>query len=326
MGGPGQRPYLTTNDKLLGLRSDGRTRSQACTDYRRGYLTGMVRGDANLKVYRYQRAGRANGDVHRFRLALADVEGLHRTHDYLAQEGISTDWFDFTPATERPPGHDRDPDVQARPRSRGSWSSIAWPADATDAWQRGFLAGIFDAEGSRSSGILRISNTDDEILAHTHGALTDVRLRRGARGPRSGQRPHLPPRARRPARAHALRPPRRSGDPAEVFGRGHRGEERRRSAGGRASSRSASRCRCTTSRPAPATSSRTASSATTASPGDARMARTGRRSRLRQPDRGQDEPRRRAAAGAGPAVAGSASTSRWARTPTRTSGPRAATS
>ena len=47
----------------------------------------MVRGDANLKVYRYERAGRAHGDVHRFRLALADVEGLHRTHDYLDAGG-----------------------------------------------------------------------------------------------------------------------------------------------------------------------------------------------------------------------------------------------
>ncbi|HEX2404155.1 MAG TPA: LAGLIDADG family homing endonuclease [Acidimicrobiia bacterium] len=31
-------------------------------------------------------------------------------------------------------------------------------------WARGFLAGIFDAEGSHSSGTIRISNTDPEIL------------------------------------------------------------------------------------------------------------------------------------------------------------------
>ena len=88
MGGPDQRPYLTTNDSCSASGAPW-TRSPACADYRRGYLTGMVRGDANLKVYRYQRAGRAHGDVHRFRLALADVEGLLRTHEYLEQEGIN---------------------------------------------------------------------------------------------------------------------------------------------------------------------------------------------------------------------------------------------
>src|SRR5829696_2423617 len=64
MSGPERRSYLTTNDKLLGF---GRTVASvaACADSRRGYLTGMVRGDANLNVYRYQRSGRRHGDVHR---------------------------------------------------------------------------------------------------------------------------------------------------------------------------------------------------------------------------------------------------------------------
>ncbi len=99
MTGPAQRPHLTTDDTMLGF---GRTVAaiQACGDFRRGYLTGMVRGDANLKVYRYQRAGRSHGDVHRFRLALADVEALDRTQVYLKTEGVDTDRFAFTPATE----------------------------------------------------------------------------------------------------------------------------------------------------------------------------------------------------------------------------------
>ena len=83
----GAATTLTTNDELLGF---GRTVNTlaSCAEYRRGYLTGIVRGDANLKVYRYQRAGRTHGDVHRFRLALADVEGLDRTQDYLDRDGI----------------------------------------------------------------------------------------------------------------------------------------------------------------------------------------------------------------------------------------------
>ncbi|MFW5933203.1 MAG: radical SAM protein [Actinomycetota bacterium] len=48
--GAGQRPHLTTNDRLLGT---GRFEpaSPLDADYRRGYLTGMIRGDANLKRY-----------------------------------------------------------------------------------------------------------------------------------------------------------------------------------------------------------------------------------------------------------------------------------
>jgi DNA repair photolyase len=170
MNGPDQRPYLTTNDKLQGFGRTGTTPA-ACADYRRGYLTGRVRGDANLKVYRYQRAGRVNGNVHRFRLALADVEGLDRTHEYLALEGITTDRFDFTPATDV-----RRAMTAIRTSKASSVAKIinlvGWPEAPTDAWRRGFLAGIFDAEGSRSRGILRITNTNGEILARTRDALT----------------------------------------------------------------------------------------------------------------------------------------------------------
>ncbi|WP_199589298.1 intein-containing Rv2578c family radical SAM protein [Blastococcus sp. TF02A-26] len=89
MCGPAQRPHLTTNDTLLGF---GRSAEPVtvCPDYRRGYLTGMIRGDANLKVYRYARPGRRHGDQHRFRLALADVEGLDRTREYLADRRLPT--------------------------------------------------------------------------------------------------------------------------------------------------------------------------------------------------------------------------------------------
>ena len=41
---------------------------------------------------------------------------------------------------------------------------ITWPAFASRSWCAGFLAGIYDAEGSYSGGILRISNTDSEII------------------------------------------------------------------------------------------------------------------------------------------------------------------
>jgi DNA repair photolyase len=41
---------------------------------------------------------------------------------------------------------------------------LAYPTHPSPSWRCGFLAGIYDAEGSYSSGILRISNTDQRIV------------------------------------------------------------------------------------------------------------------------------------------------------------------
>ena len=171
MSGPMQRPYLTTSDEMLGF---GRTVEtlEACEQYRQGYLTGMIRGDANLEVYRYQRAGRTHGDVHRFRLALADEDGLERAQDYLSRLGITTTRFAFASETTT---------HRAMNAIRTSSASavaaitdlIQWPAEPSTTWSRGFLAGIFDAEGSRSRGVLRISNSDPEILDHTRAAFDE---------------------------------------------------------------------------------------------------------------------------------------------------------
>lgn len=46
-----------------------------------------------------------------------------------------------------------------------------WPDEVSEGWSAGFLAGIFDAEGSYHGGILRIHNTDETILGNVEGAL-----------------------------------------------------------------------------------------------------------------------------------------------------------
>ena len=49
----------------------------------------------------------------------------------------------------------------------GAWrlvDLIAWPNAPTEEWSTGYLAGIFDAEGSFSQTVLRITNTDRVII------------------------------------------------------------------------------------------------------------------------------------------------------------------
>ncbi|MET8365364.1 intein-containing Rv2578c family radical SAM protein [Micromonospora sp. NPDC005194] len=164
MFGAGQRPYLTTNNRLIGTGAF-ETTPKASHDYRRGYLCGMVRGDGTIGTYATGRSW-----SHQFRLALADSEALDRTERYLKEEGVDTSRTSFGQA--RP---DRRPMEAIRASGKQKVDAIReivqWPQHSTPDWQRGFLAGIFDAEGSCSQGILRIANCDDQVLSHTTEAL-----------------------------------------------------------------------------------------------------------------------------------------------------------
>jgi DNA repair photolyase len=170
--GRAQRPHLTVNNKLKGVGAFARTPLKS-RDYKLGYLCGMIRGDANLRTYEYTRPGRVRDIQHRFRLALCDDEGLDRTRDYLLDREIQTQEFVFQRA------------VAGRRDMRAIRTSsalnvgqirtlIAWPAQPSRGWMAGFLAGIFDAEGSYSGGTLRISNTDAEMIAWTVRSLRSL--------------------------------------------------------------------------------------------------------------------------------------------------------
>lgn len=158
------RPHLTTNSKLMGIGALGPAPDPS-SDYRQGYLCGMLRGDGHIGSYAYERPGRTNYEVHRFRLALADQEALCRTKSYLAGAGIRTDEFQFLE------GNDRHRPMRAiRTSARDSVERIRalidWRDSGSIDWVRGFLAGIFDAEGGRTES-LRISNKDPEIIERT---------------------------------------------------------------------------------------------------------------------------------------------------------------
>jgi DNA repair photolyase len=159
--GPLQRAHLTLNDDLMGV---GRFAKGPDTDgpaYRKGYLCGLIRGDGSLRSYEDRRPTRAGCRLYRFRLAMADFEALRRAQIYLADLDLHPEEFLFTAAA----GPHRE--VRAiRDQSRAGFDRITeaidWPRRPVDEWRKGFLAGIFDAEGSFDSG--RIANTDHVII------------------------------------------------------------------------------------------------------------------------------------------------------------------
>ena len=159
------RPYLTTRNRLVGTGGFAE-QPEETEEYIRGYLCGVIRGDGNLASYTYERPGRSNGDVHRFRLALTDIEALRRARAYLVTEDVHTHAWVYTKAS----GTHREMlaiGTQSRRLVDRVRDVVRWPTQLEEDWCRGFLAGIFDAEGCRSDYALRISNTDPEILRWT---------------------------------------------------------------------------------------------------------------------------------------------------------------
>ena len=170
-GGPLQRPHLTLNNELMGVGAFAEPPKESI-DYRRGYLCGMIRGDAHLGSHAYRRPGGALGEVHQFRLALTDKEALDRTRALLGRFGIATTEFVFAEAsdTRRQMMAIR---TQSRDRVQAIRQLIEWPVSPDPEWRKGFLAGIFDAEGSYS-GALRVANADPEVIGWTVSSMKSL--------------------------------------------------------------------------------------------------------------------------------------------------------
>jgi DNA repair photolyase len=133
--GPGEapRPYLTASVALLGPGAFAVGPDEGSEGYRRGYLCGVIRGDAQ------------------------EPEARGRAATYLRAFGAEG-------------GGGR---AGGRSVARGEQvdALIAWPFEPGDDWRKGFLAGIFDADGACGSEALRIDNADPTILSWTESCL-----------------------------------------------------------------------------------------------------------------------------------------------------------
>jgi DNA repair photolyase len=153
--GPSRRPFLTVNNKLMGFGGFPEPPKDSA-GYQRGYLCGMIRGAGTFWRTTY----RANGRIRqsqRFRLALADQAGLARTRDFLSRIGISCSERIFAPEM-------RAISVGRRDEVQAIKHLIRWPKRPSLDWRKGFLAGVFDAEGSYRQEAWQVSSTDPEII------------------------------------------------------------------------------------------------------------------------------------------------------------------
>ncbi len=179
------RPHLTATNELLGT---GRFAAapKDTDEYRIGYLCGLIRGDGTLGNYEYS-TPRRTMRIASFRLALIDDEPLLRARTYLDDLGLNIRERVFQHAIE----------TRKEPRSifsgRGRSVAeirrlIAWPPGTIEPshdWRKGFLAGIFDAEGSFGQCV-RIANKDDEMIRWTSACLEALGFRSVVEAPRPG--------------------------------------------------------------------------------------------------------------------------------------------
>lgn len=141
--GDADRPGLLVGDQVIGT---GRFTAPPADSpgYRRGYLSGIVRGDPDLG------------------LGLIDREALRRVSRYFVDAVATT--RELVPA-----GGPCRTMSDARSRARAGFEAItemiSWPDRPEDSWCRGFLAGIFDAGGSCCDGVVRIAHPSAEVIA-----------------------------------------------------------------------------------------------------------------------------------------------------------------
>jgi DNA repair photolyase len=165
--GDGQRPHLTTNNELLGTGAFSEP-VQHDLSYRAGYLCGLIRGDGTIGTRTISRPDGNLSERNHFRLALCGTEALERARKWLSYQYVETREFRFRAQSVRVMYGIR---TSSRENIDRIHELIAWPDRPDREWQAGFLAGIFDAEGSYSGGSLRISNTDYHIINRTRDAL-----------------------------------------------------------------------------------------------------------------------------------------------------------
>ncbi|MQA80644.1 MAG: radical SAM protein [Streptosporangiales bacterium] len=132
-GDGGRRPHLTTRNQLFGF-GHLPPAPEHCADYRHGYLAAALRAGVRTPVG-----------------APFELGPLARTRSFLLAAG-----------TRAPFGRAPDDGVDA---------PVPIPSRPSDQWCKGFLAGMFDAEGDCRDGVVRVAISGPEVGRHLTSAL-----------------------------------------------------------------------------------------------------------------------------------------------------------
>ncbi|HEX2186796.1 MAG TPA: radical SAM protein, partial [Chloroflexota bacterium] len=162
-GGPwwvGTR-WLGAGRGLRYLPLDGRQRAEGA-DYGAGYLTGITIGGGTFRYRPGQRSDEGGYPQAYWRLAMAEREPLDRLVVYVAALGITAVVRPFD-AGPRAAQALRAVEVRAL-EALGTMHDVVNAGRHTKDYYRGFLAGIFDAEGSYEGSSLRLQLKDRRVL------------------------------------------------------------------------------------------------------------------------------------------------------------------
>jgi len=141
-------------------------------DYKRGYLAAMTIGDGTARWKPLPGATTHADDSRRqvyWRIALIDHNALLRISDYLSDFRIEHNGIKEFKVTS--PDHYK-PMEKIEIRSRETLDKLftllyETETENSDEFEKGYLAGIFDSEGSYSTGVIRISQKQDNGVCET---------------------------------------------------------------------------------------------------------------------------------------------------------------
>jgi len=137
--------------------------------YMAGYLCGVSDGDGTMGHYEYE----TQQDISSYRLAMKDKEAIERATRYFKAFGVEMNSFTHKAgsgsqlyAIRKSGKHNYDKILE-----------IFKSYERFSNYHIGYIAGIFDAEGSFSASNLRISNTNISILQRAKKALSKIGLK-----------------------------------------------------------------------------------------------------------------------------------------------------